>query len=317
MSIKPNSYKMNILIVGSVAVDDIKTPFGKKEKVLGGASSHFSVAASILSSVEIIGVIGNDFPKKYLNYLKNKGIETSGIQVSDKPTFRWKGHYEDDMSVAHTDETLLGAFENFDPILNDIQSKTPFIFLGNIDPVLQMKVVNQVKNPKFIGLDSMNFWIDSKVKDLWKVIKKVDILFLNDAEIRQLANEPNLIKAARKVQKKGPKYILVKKGEHGILVVGEDLTFVASAYPTETVKDPTGAGDSFAGGFVSFLASKYKSGKFSLTKELIKQAAVWGSAVASFAVEAFSTNGLDKLSRDKILERCKEIHNITTFNKHK
>ena len=306
-----------ILVIGTVALDTIKTPFGKQDKILGGSASHFSVAASLMAPVNMVSVIGNDFPPKYLDYFKKKKIDTSGIKTSDEPTFHWKGHYDYDLDVAHTDETILGALTKFKPALTEKEKKAEFVFLGNIDPSLQIKVLAQMKKPLFVGMDSMNYWIESKAKKIWEVIKKVDALFLNDAEIRQLANEPSLIKAANTVQKKGPKIVIVKCGEHGVLVVSKDFIFSSSAYPTEKVKDPTGAGDSFAGGFISYMYLKTilnsKSFQF---EETVKQAVIWGTSVASFCVENFSTNGLDKVTEAKILKRCHEIHEITKFTKH-
>ena len=308
---------MQILVVGTVALDDIKTPFGEKKNVLGGSASHFSNAASVLSLIQISAVIGKDFPSKYLNYFKKKGIDTAGIVTSDEETFHWAGHYEYDMNVAHTDDTKLGVLSTFNPILTEQQKNAPYLFLANIDPDLQMKVVKQMKNPQFIGLDSMNYWISSKADSLWKVLKKVDTVFLNDAEIRELAGEASLIKAARIIQKKGPKLVLVKKGEHGVLAVSKDFTFVASAYPTENVKDPTGAGDSFAGGFVSYLVSKLVNHPGTeMTESMVKQAVIWGSAAASFCVEGFSTSGLENISIEQIRERCHAIHDLTVFEKH-
>lgn len=307
---------MQILVVGTVALDDIKTPFGEKKKVLGGSASHFSNAASFLSLIQISAVVGNDFPTKYLNYLNKKGIDTSGIETASSPTFHWAGHYEYDMNVAHTDKTQLGVLEDFNPVLTPEQREAPFLFLANIDPELQLKIVKQMKNPQFIGLDSMNFWIESKPEALWKVLKKVDAVFLNDAEIRQLAGEASLIKAARIIRKKGPKYVMVKKGEHGVLTIAPDFTFVASAYPTENVKDPTGAGDSFAGGVVSYLASKLVNHPGTqIDQSMIKLAVIWGSAVASYSVEGFSTSGLDKITNEDIKERCNDIYDITQFEK--
>ncbi len=307
-----------ILIIGTIALDTVKTPFGQKEKILGGSASHFSVAASLTTPVNMIGVVGNDFPQKYLDYFKDRKIDISGIKRSDKPTFHWKGHYNYDLDIAHTDETLLGALSEFKPTLTAKEKKAKFIFLGNIDPSLQLNLLKQVDKPDFVGMDSMNYWIDSKPKELWAVIKKVDALFLNSAEIKQLANEASLIKAAHIVQKKGPKIVIVKSGEHGVLVISKDFTFSSNAYPTKNVKDPTGAGDSFAGGFVSYMYSKMILNKENLKfEEIVKQAIVWGASVASFCVEDFSTNGLNKVTKKKILERCHKIHEITKFIKHK
>lgn len=307
---------MQILVVGSVALDDIKTPFGEKKNVLGGSASHFSIAASLLALVRVVAVIGQDFPKKYLNYLKNKGVDIGGIKIGGEETFHWKGHYEFDMNTAFTDETRLGVFANFNPELTPEEKKAPIVFLANIDPVIQMKVLKQMEKPRFVGLDSMNFWIEQKRKELLQVIRKVDALFLNDAEIRQLAGEASLIKAAKKVQKWGPKFVIVKKGEHGVLCVAKNFTFVAAAYPTEEVRDPTGAGDSFAGGVVSYLFTKMQQSPKEFTEEEIRQAVIWGSAVASFCVEDFSTKGLDRVTREMVRERCHKIFEHTRFEPH-
>lgn len=309
---------MQILVIGTVALDDVATPFGKKAGVLGGSASHFSVAASFLSLVRMNGVIGEDFPRKHLSYLQKKGIDTDGI-VTDKKskTFHWKGRYEYDMNIAHTDDTRLGVLSDFNPKLSDEEKNSPFLFLANIDPEIQANVLKQMTEPRFLGLDSMNFWIESKRRQLWNVLKKVDAVFLNDAEVRQLAQEASLIKAARAVQQKGPKMVLVKKGEHGVLTVTDGFVFVASAYPTEKVKDPTGAGDSFAGGFVSYLASKIINHPGNKpTEDIIKQAVIWGSATASYCVEGFSTQGLDKVTIDDIRKRCHMIYELTTFKRH-
>ncbi len=316
-----------ILVVGSIALDDVKTPFGNKKNNLGGSASYFSTAASYLAPVSTIAVVGKDFPKKHLDYLAKKKIDVSGIQISEQKTFRWKGHYEYDLDVAHTDRTFLGAFERFDPVLSLKQKRAKILFLANIDPELQLKVLQQSEKPDIIGLDSINFWINSnKQSILWKIIKKIDILFLNDAEIRQFARESSIINAAQKVQKKGPKIVLVKKGENGVLAVSDNFIFSTSSYPTIKVKDPTGAGDSFAGGVLSYLYSRMFLKKNNLNKDInkninkedmLKQAIVWGSSLASFCVEEFSTYGLDKLNKNKILKRCDSIHKITTFTRLK
>ncbi|MDH5720269.1 MAG: PfkB family carbohydrate kinase [Spirochaetia bacterium] len=308
---------MSIVVVGTVALDDVKTPFGEREKVLGGSASHFSMAASLLAPVKIVSIVGNDFPEEHLRYLSDRKVDIGGISKSEEKTFHWKGHYEYDMNVAHTDETVLGVLTQFDPILTEEQKKSPFIFLANIDPEIQMKVLNQMENIVFAGLDSMNFWIESKVDHLWAVLKKVDVLFLNDAEIRELAQEASLVKAAKIVQKSGPKIVLVKKGEHGVLAVTEDFIFVAAAYPTEDVVDPTGAGDSFAGGFVSYLYSQYQESKENMfSNASIRQAVIWGAAAASYCVEEFTTEGLEKANVEQIKSRCHDILEFTAFEKH-
>jgi len=309
---------MDILVVGSVALDDIKTPFGEKKDVLGGAASHFSIAASVLAKPRIVGVVGEDFPKKYIKLFESKNIETDSIQFSSEGTFHWKGHYENSMDTAITNDTFLGAFASFAPKLTDAEKNSPFLFLANIDPDVQMQVLKQMNKPLFVGLDSMNFWLDSKVDALWKVIKKIDTLFLNDTEIRQLAGEYSLIKAAKIIQKKGPKNIVVKKGEYGAMLVTEDGIFQAVTYPTEKVKDPTGAGDSFAGGFVSYLAKKVLTNKRNpkpITFDLLKQAVIWGSATASVAVEGFSVDAMKKATSEEIKNRCKVIYDTIHFKK--
>lgn len=314
---------MSIVMAGTVAMDDIKTPYGEKIGALGGSASHFSTAASMIAPTSIIGIVGKDYPKKYLNYLQKKGIDTSGIVRSEsEDSFYWKGFYENDMNVAHTKDTFLGVLESFNPELTEDQADADFLFLGNIDPDIQWKVYSQVKNPVFSAMDTMNFWIDSKNSALWKIIKKVDALFINDAELRQLSGEVNLIKAANKIRKKGPKMVIVKKGEHGVLINGEidsksgteNFLFFAPAYPTMTVKDPTGAGDSFAGGFMAYLYSRYhQKKKKSISLDDIKHASVWATATASISVEGFSTSRFDKTTAADILERCRVLYSYSRF----
>jgi len=301
-----------MLVVGSVAFDDIKTPFGDKKKVLGGAASHFSLAASTLIEPKIIAVVGSDFPEKHLSYLKSYGIDISGIEKSADKTFHWSGFYEHDMAVAHTRSTELGAFATFEPKLTEEDKNRQVLFLANIVPEIQYKVLKQMKNVQLVGLDSMNFWIESKKAALMKVIREVNILFLNDAEIRMLAGESSLIKAAKVIQKSGPDIVIVKKGEHGVMAVSRDGIFVSPAYPTEKVIDPTGAGDSFAGGTMSYLAANTQPGK-KISAETLKKAIAWGSAVASFAVEGFGTLGVDKADEKKVNARVEVIRKLTQF----
>jgi sugar/nucleoside kinase (ribokinase family) len=303
---------MRMLVVGSVAFDDIQTPFGKKKDVLGGAASHFSIAAAALIEPKIIGVVGSDFPEKYMKYLGGFGIDTSGIERSSEKTFHWSGYYEHDMSVAHTRATELGAFASFEPKLSEEDQQRQVLFLANIDPVIQLNVLKQMKSVQLVGLDSMNFWIESKKAQLLKVIKQVNILFLNDAEIRMLADESSLIKAARKIHKSGPDIVIVKKGEHGVLAVSKHGIFMSPAYPTEKVIDPTGAGDSFAGGCMSYLTANSQPGK-KISADTLKNALAWGSAVASFSVEGFSTTGISKMTKKSIAARVDAIRHLTAF----
>jgi len=303
---------MQVLVVGSVAFDDIATPFGTKKNVLGGSASHFSIAASNLVKPKIIAVVGQDFTEKQFKYLQKFGIDTSGIEKSSDKTFHWSGFYEHDMSVAHTKDTQLGAFASFEPKLTDEDKARQVLFLGNIDPDIQLKVVKQMKNPQLIGIDSMNFWIQSKQSALWKVLKTTDIAFLNDTEARMLAGEASLIKAAKKIRAKGPEIVIIKKGEHGALAVSKDDFFVTASFPTEDVFDPTGAGDSFAGGVMSYLASHTQPGK-KIPPQTLREAIVWGSALASFAVEGFSTSGIEKAKKTSIESRSSVIRAMTRF----
>lgn len=301
-----------MLVVGSVAFDDIQTPFGVKKNVLGGAASHFSIAAATLIEPKIIAVIGHDFPEKYLKYLSGFGIDTAGIERSSDKTFHWSGFYEHDMAVAHTRSTELGAFATFEPKLSEEDKLRQVLFMANIDPVIQYKVLKQMKNAQLVGLDSMNFWIESKKKDLWKVIKEVDILFLNDAEVRMLAGEASLIKAAKAIQKQGPDIVVVKKGEHGVTAISHNHIFVSPAFPTEKVIDPTGAGDSFAGGCMSYLVANSQPGK-KISDDLLRRAVAWGSAVASFSVEGFSTSGVAKATKANVEKRVEVLRNLSAF----
>ena len=305
-----------ILAIGTVAIDSIKTPIATKKDVLGGSVVYFSVPASVNAPVRLIGVVGEDFPKKHLTYLKSKNIDISGIAISKEPTFRWDGHYLNDLNMAHTNNTILGALASFNPVLTVEQANAPFVFLGNIDPDIQINILKQLKQPKLIALDSMNYWIESKRTSLLKAIQKVDILFLNEAEIRQLAQESSTLKATKAIQKKGPKTIIVKRGEYGSLMVSSDFSFSSMVFPTEKIKDPTGAGDSFAGGVLSYLYTQMIINKSKKPySDLLKQAIVWGSATASFTIEDFSINGFTNITKEDILERANHIYNTSSFIK--
>src|SRR5918911_1015929 len=302
---------MPVLVVGSVAFDSIETPFGRADDVLGGAGSHFSLAASVLTPVRLVGVVGGDMPDEFLDLLRDHGVDLEGLQHVEKgKTFRWAGRYEYDMNVAHTLDTQLNVFADFKPDLPESYRDTEFVYLANIIPRLQLDVLDQVRRPQFVGLDSMNFWIDNKDTraDLARVIERVDAVFMNDAEIRQYTGTYNLFEAARQILNQGPRVVLMKKGEHGAVAVSEDGIFVAAAYPLETVKDPTGAGDSFAGGFMGRLA---QTGDTSW--EGIKRAMVFGSVIASFAVEDFGLGGLLAMSRERIEQRFETLRQYTSF----
>ncbi|MCW8859209.1 MAG: PfkB family carbohydrate kinase [Deltaproteobacteria bacterium] len=299
---------MSILVVGSVAFDSIKTPFGEVDEVLGGSASYFSTAASFFTDVSLVAVIGDDFPQEHIDFLQSRNIDLSGLKKSPGATFRWKGRYDYDLNEAHTLETHLNVFEAFKPELPANYKDAEFVFLANIDPELQLEVLQQVSNPKLVACDTMNFWIEGKKSALIKTLEKVDILLINEAEVRQLANEPNLVKAAEIVRSYGPRILVVKRGEYGVLMFGEGSIFSAPAYPLEEVFDPTGAGDTFAGGFIGYLAATRN-----LDDHSMRKATVFGTVMASFTVEKFSLNRLKEIEYAEISDRYKKIKLLTDF----
>jgi sugar/nucleoside kinase (ribokinase family) len=302
---------VTVLVIGSIALDTLQTPFGKADEQLGGAGSYFSLAACALTRVQLVGVVGEDLPERHLETLRRHGIDLSGVQrVVDGKTFRWNGKYDYDMNVAHTLDTQLNVFGDFQPDLPAQFRDAEFVYLANITPRLQLDVLKQVRQPRFVGLDSMNFWIGNSEtrRDLTDVIKRVNAVFMNDAEIRQYTGKYNLFEAARDVLSLGPQVILMKKGEHGAVAVSREGVFVAAAYPLETVKDPTGAGDSFAGGFMGQLAESAD-----LSWAGIKRAMVFGSVIASFAVETFGPDGLITMTREAINQRYETLRQCTMF----
>lgn len=300
---------MTVLCVGSVALDSVETPFGKADNVLGGSGNFFSASASHLSPVQLVGVIGSDYPIADLEAkFKNRPIDLAGVERAEGTSFRWRGRYRHDLNSAETLETHLGVFSNFRPKIPDQFRRTPFVFLGNIDPRLQLEVLTQVEKPKLVACDTMNFWIESRRPDLLQLLERVDLLFLNDAEARQLTEEFNLVKAARWIMARGPKHVVIKKGEHGAFMFTEKTIFFAPAYPLESVFDPTGAGDSFAGGFMGYLA---KTGDVS--EENLRRAVVYGSAMGSFAVEKFSVQRLLEITKDDIRKRVAEFYQLVAF----
>lgn len=300
---------MSILVVGTVALDSVKTPFGKVTEALGGSATYFSLAASIFTEVKLVGVVGADFPDEYVSFLKKKGIDLEGLQQIEGKTFRWKGEYQYDLNAAITLDTQLNVLEIFSPEIPLPYQDTEFIFLANIDPELQLNVLAQLKSPKLVVADTMNFWIERKKDALLEVLKKIEIAILNDGEARQLTKEPNLINAAKKILSLGPKRVIIKKGEHGSLMISKSRFFSAPAYPLESLFDPTGAGDSFAGGFLGYLASHNKLDD----QEEMKKAIICGTTVASFTVEDFSVNRLMTLTKEEIKKRYLEIKEITHF----
>jgi len=302
---------VSLLVVGSVALDSIETPFDKVDNALGGAATYISLAASYFTApVNLVAVVGDDFDKAHLKMLEKHNINLDGLEIiKGEKTFRWGGKYHYDLNVRDTIFTELNVFENFDPKIPEKWKKNNMLLLGNILPSLQLKVLDQVEKSKFIVCDTMNLWIDTAYNDLLKVLKKTDMLIINDSEARLLSREPNLIKAAKIIQDLGPKQLIIKKGEHGALLFNEDQIFSAPAYPLENINDPTGAGDVFAGGFAGYL---HKTGDLSF--ENMKRAVVYGSTMASFCVERFSTKGLEDLSNLQIHERFVEFLELSRFD---
>jgi len=299
---------MDILVIGSVAFDSVETPFGRGDDVLGGSATYFSTSASFFTGVQLVAVVGDDFPEEPKEFLRSRGVDLAGLQTRPGDTFRWKGRYGYDLSEAQTLETHLNVFETFHPQLPESYRKAEYVFLANIDPELQLEVLNQVERPKLIACDTMNFWIEGKREALVRTLGHVDILVINEAEVRQLADEANLVKASRAVLAMGPKTLVVKRGEYGVLVFTEHSIFSAPAYPLEEVFDPTGAGDTFAGGFMGYLAATNN-----LSDETIRKATVFGSVMASFTVEDFSLNRLRKLSWSEVEERFRRFQALTAF----
>lgn len=301
----------DVLVVGSVAFDSVETPFGKVNEVLGGAASFFSFAASLFAPVKLVATVGSDFPDEYLGWFRSRKIDLSGLQRHEGgATFRWVGDYGYDLNVAHTIDTQLNVFADFKPELPESYKDAEFVYLANIMPALQLEVLKQVRKPKFVGLDSMNFWIGNPETKaiLGEVIKKVDAVFMNDAEIRQYTGTYNVLLAARELLAQGPRVVLIKKGEHGAVAVSNDGVFVTSAFPLESPQDPTGAGDSFAGGFMGHLT---QSGDTSWAG--IKRAMAYGSVVASFAVEDFSVRRLLAITLDDVRRRYSDLEQLTAL----
>ncbi|MEK6560654.1 MAG: PfkB family carbohydrate kinase, partial [Nitrospirota bacterium] len=299
---------MSLLVVGSVAFDSVKTPFGEREEILGGSATYFSTAASYFTDVNLVAVVGEDFPEHDINFLKSRGINVEGLERQSGKTFRWKGEYGFQLNEANTLETHLNVFETFRPTIPQSYSDSEVVFLANIDPELQSEVLRQVNSPKIIACDTMNFWISGKRESLLNTLKSVDVLIINDGEARQLAMEANLVKAAGVIRSYGPKHVIVKRGEYGALMFNSKSVFAAPAYPLESVFDPTGAGDSFAGGFLGYLASTRN-----FTEASMRQAVIFGSVMASFVVEDFSLNRIRALDYEEILNRYREFKRLTHF----
>ena len=298
-----------VLVVGSVALDSVETPFGKADDVLGGSGTYFASSASHFAPVQLVGVVGDDYPLDLLQPLVERGVDLAGLEKVSGASFRWRGRYRHDLNAAETLETHLGVFSNFRPNIPDQFREAPFVFLANIDPRLQLQVLEQVKKPRLVACDTMNFWIESRRPELVELLGHVDLITLNDGEARQLTEHTNLVQAARWILDKGPKHVLIKKGEHGAFMFTRDSVFFAPAYPLESVFDPTGAGDSFAGGFIGSLAA---SGD--LSDASMRRAVVVGSAMGSFAVEKFSNGRLLDITRADIDARVQEFRQLVAFD---
>jgi sugar/nucleoside kinase (ribokinase family) len=289
---------MSVLITGSIALDSVKTPIEEHHDLLGGSASYASVAASFFTPVNLVGIVGSDFPKQYLELYRKHRINLDGLQVVEGKTFRWSGEYEWDMNKRRTLSVCLNVFETFQPTLPASYRQTPFVFLANISPQLQLHVLAQVERPKFIVADTMDLWIETQREPLLELLRKIDCIVLNDSEAREFTKETSLIKAGHKILKWGPKYVVVKKGEHGCLLFGADVFFSAAAYPLEDIHDPTGAGDCFAGAFMGYLASVGH-----VDHNALRKAVIYGSVIASYNVEAFSLGRLQTLTQQDIAQR--------------
>ena len=299
---------MSVLVVGSVALDSVETPFGKADDVIGGSANFFSASACHLTKVSVVGVVGNDYPMAQLDQLKKRGVDFSGLEQADGPSFRWRGRYGHDLNSAETLETHLGVFSHFSPKIPEKLKTSEYVFLANIDPRLQLDVLDQMKRPKLVACDTMNFWIQSRRPELIKLLERVDLVTLNDGEARQLTEKANLVQAAEWILSLGPKHVIIKKGEHGAFMFTRNTIFFAPAYPLESVFDPTGAGDSFAGGFIGYLA---KCGDMS--EASLRRAVVYGSVMGSFAVEKFSIERLMTVTKTEIEQRIRDLRKLVTF----
>ncbi len=302
---------MSVLVVGSVALDTVETPFGKVQDALGGSATYIAIAASYFTApVRVVAVVGGDFPRKELQFLEERNIDLDGLQIIEQgKTFRWSGRYDYDLNTRDTIVTELNVFDQFDPVVPDSYTKSAYVCLGNIDPVLQRRVLERLDKPRLVIGDTMNYWIEHKPRELRETFKVMDVIVLNDSEARLLTREPNLIKAAKRIIELGPHIVIIKKGEHGALLVTDETIFSAPAYPLENIQDPTGAGDAFAGGFVGWLAKTDD-----LSVENLKRAVIYGSTLASFCVEQFSVDGLRDLSPLKIRDRFRSFLELSRFD---
>lgn len=299
---------MAVLVVGSVALDSVETPFGRAEQVLGGSATYFAASASLLTPVQLVGVVGDDYPLEQLAPLSARGVDLAGLERAPGESFRWRGRYRHDLNTAETLETRLGVFSHFRPAIPEQFRHASVVFLANIDPRLQLDVLRQVERPRLVACDTMNFWIESRRADLLTLLGQVDLVMLNDAEARQLTEEFNLVRAARWIMARGPRHVVIKRGEHGALLFTPSSIFYAPAYPLESVFDPTGAGDSFAGGFLGYLA---RGGE--LDEAHLRRAVVHGCAMGSFAVERFSIQRFDEIGLADVASRVRDFHRLVAF----
>jgi len=297
---------MSLVVIGSMAFDTVETPFGKREKLLGGSANYFSMSASFFTNVKLVAVVGEDFPDEHISYLNKRGISTEGLLKTSGDTFHWNGRYTGDMNEAETLATELNVFADFDPELPEAYRDSQSVFLANIDPDLQLKVLDQIKEPRLVALDTMNFWIESKRESLAKIIERVNIVFINDAEARQLSGKQNIVQAAHEIQAMGASCVVIKRGEYGALFFqGPDVFFVP-AYPLEEVRDPTGAGDTFAGGFMGWIDRNQAD----LSEAVARQAMLTGTIMASHVVEDFSFERLRTLNNAEITNRCHRLRDM-------
>ncbi len=300
---------MSILVVGSVALDSVKTPFGEVREALGGSATYFATAASFFTDVRLVAVVGEDFPEEHLTLLRKRSVDLTGLQRVAGRTFRWRGEYGFDLNTAHTLETQLNVFSDFRPAIPPAYRESEVVFLANIDPDLQIEVLDQVKGPTLVAADTMNFWITGKPEALRRLLRRVQFLLVNDAEARQLAEEPNLVRAAWRILSWGPRSLVVKRGEYGALLVTEGGLFAAPAFPLSSVMDPTGAGDCFAGGFMGYLDTVR-----AVSEAAVRKAIIFGSVMASFNVEDFSLRRLARLTYPEIEARYREFKQLAHFD---
>jgi sugar/nucleoside kinase (ribokinase family) len=300
---------MSIVVVGSVAFDELKTPTKQGDNVLGGAATYFALAAAHFTEVKVVAVVGEDFTDEDRGVFDGRSIDLAGLETASGKTFRWGGEYSRDLTQRTTLFTDLGVFESFQPSLPEGYKGSPLVFLANIHPALQVDVMGQVRKPRLVGADTMNYWIERTPEELAKMLERIDVLVINDEEARQLAAEHNLVKAAAKIRSMGPETLVIKRGEYGVLCFREDERFATVSYPLETIVDPTGAGDSFAGGFMGYLATHPQ-----VDDRVVRQAIIFGSVLGSFCVEDLGTERLQTLTRDEVYERYQEFKQLTDFS---